>query len=90
MGTITEKFIANTTWREAKAGPADLVINIEKGLSYLVIGTTLPTNETNAMLVRPVAGENYINVLLATGDKMYFKAIRDESILSWIAQDLTP
>lgn len=83
--TTTVKFTANTTWQEAATGPLVITLNPLLGFTEMVIDTTLPTDSSKSFYIKAVAGENYLDVQLETGDKMYLKAgNKDETVISWV------
>jgi hypothetical protein len=87
MATKTKKLIANTTFQEIGAGPLFLTINPERGFfeMYINLANTAPTaNTTDIFLVKPVAGENYLDVELATGDKIWMRTLRGDHPISWV------
>lgn len=84
--TKTVKFTANSTWQEAITGPKTATINVEQRFVDIYIGTTAPNaNTTDIFLYKPVAGENYLDITLETGDKFYVKSHGEyNSVISWI------
>jgi len=90
--TKTVQFVANTIWSEAASGPKDIIFNPSKGHTEIYIGNTAPSNDvSNTFLVKAVAGENYLNFSLETGDKLYVKTVsQNGATVSWIEKATSP
>lgn len=93
MATKTVKFTANTTFQNAASGPLEMDLSPERGFFEMYISTTSPysgntTNlvpaAANTFLLKPVAGENYLNVVLSAGDSMWLRTLRDTNPISWV------
>lgn len=86
MATRTAKFIANTTWQQIVAGAKNVTLNPVSGYCDLYIGTSLPSGgEANTFLLKPVAGENYLDLTLGSGDNLYVKSrATNGGTISWI------
>lgn len=87
MATKTKKLIANTTFQEIAIGPLNLTINPERGFFelYVDIASASPTiSTTNLFLIKPVAGENYLDVEISAGDKVWLRTTRGTHPISWI------
>jgi|GEM_PF-2916547 len=84
--TQTIRFEANTTWQQVVSGPASITLNPELEFSYMYIGASAPTESTtDIFLLKPVAGENYLEVTLESGDSIFLKALKEEgAVVSYI------
>lgn len=76
MATRTARFTANSTFVKIADGPMAMTIQPLTGFSDLFINTanTVSANEANTWLLKPVAGENHLDVTLASGEKLWIKA----------------
>lgn len=86
--TKTVRFIANTTFQQAAAGPLTMTVNPEIGYSLIFIGTSVPGSSSNTFLLKPVAGENYLEIVLENNDKLYVKSKLESSAISWIEKSV--
>lgn len=84
MATKTVNFTANTSWVQAAAGPLALTINPTTHYTDLFVGTGAPGGTANTFLLKPVAGENYLDLSLDSGDFLYIKSRQENATVSWI------
>lgn len=83
--TQTVKFTANTTWQQIATGPLIMTISPYWRHTHVFVSNTAPdaNTEDNNVLLKEVSGENYVDVVLETGDEMYAKSAGESSILTW-------
>lgn len=91
MSSKTVKFTANTTWRSAAVGPLTITLNPVSGFCDIWVGANTanvsneqPTTTANTFLLKPVAGENYVELTLESGDELWIRSRRDDATISWI------
>ena len=87
MSTVTVKFTANTTFQKVIDGPKIVIINPESGFSDMYIGGSAPGGTGNTFLLKPVAGENYLEIHLDGTEDLYVKSRRESSVVSFIIRD---
>lgn len=63
-----------------------VILNPVSGVTDMFIGGSSPSgNEANTFILKPVAGENYLEVTLDATEDLYLKSRREDgSIISWI------
>ena len=89
MATRTARYTANSSYIEIVAGPKEVLIQPITGFCDLYVGTSTPNaNEANTWILKPVAGENHLDVVLETGDKIFIRAHNGVkgATLCWIEQ----
>ena len=88
MATKTKSFTANSTFQSIVSGPKVVTLNPAIGAVTIYIGSSAPAaNTTDTFLVKPVAGENYLDIELGSGDTLYVKSVRESATLTWIERD---